>query len=134
MDPRTKQRTGISSAFERMVTVCMRHRMVWCTHGASNASMARLFNAVELLGKVALMDEPPSGTISTYDRQLNACLRALMERVDPVMAGYEEYKAFTAQYTKARNAVHKAVSRAGKSWAAERVGLTGGPYAMVWKR
>jgi len=206
-----EERSRNRAAFEALVAVCEAHRDVWCRDELSNQAMSRLFNSVELLGKlepeeeapprkggsstsegglwrvvhrldrlydrldqlatgleakrqlparvdmplereallvyaervvrvleryamdfelagigpawaegladairyakartqhaerVALMQAP--GRMSMYQRQLNACLRMLLERVDPVMPRYREHAAFQQAYREAREAV-----------------------------
>ena len=210
-DTRPEKRSPIRAAFEALVAVCWAHREVWCRDELSNRAMARLYNSVELLGKLepvqeeaprkngsstsdgglwrvvyrldrlydqleltdrrpvgkrqlpARVDMPleredllvyaervvrvleqyamdfalmgidrdqaeglahairqarertrqaeratrmqPAGLMSMYQRQLNACLRMLLERVDPVMPRYREHVAFHQAYQQAREAV-----------------------------
>lgn len=210
-DTRPEDRSPIRAAFEGLVAVCQAHREVWCTDELSNRAMSRLFNSVELLGKLEpVQEEPrrkggtsasdgglwrvvqrldwlydqvertdmglagkralparvdlplereqllvyaervvrvleqyaldfalmgvdpdravglahaihqarlrtkhveraalmqPADLVGMYQRQLNACLRMLLERVDPVMPRYREHVAFQQAYQQAREAV-----------------------------
>lgn len=51
--------------------------------------------------------KPPPHRIDTYARQLNSCLRHLLERVDPVMVRFAEHKAFSTAYKTARRPLLK---------------------------
>lgn len=204
-----EERSRNRAAFEALVAVCEAHRDVWCRDELSNQAMSRLFNSVELLGKLereleaernsrsasepgmwrvihrldvlydrvdqlapgleakrqlpARADIPlegdallvyaervvrvleryatdleavgidpdwterfasairyaqarrehaerealtqPAGLMHMYQRQLNACLRMLLERVDPVMPRYREHAALQEAYREAREGV-----------------------------
>ena len=48
-----------------------------------------------------------NNSIGTYDRQLNSCLRHLVERVDPVTIRFAEHTAFSTAYKAARRPLLK---------------------------
>lgn len=238
-DTRPEKRSPIRAAFEALVAVCQAHREVWCRDELSNRAMARLFNSVELLGKLEpVQEEPPrksrsstsdgglwrvvhrldrlydqleltdtrlegkhqlparvdmplereellvhaarvvrvleqyamdfalmgidpdqaegltyairqamertrqaeraalmqpAGLMSMYQRQLNACLRMLLERVDPVMPRYREHVAFQQAYQQAREAVAALCIGGRLTYHVDGIGQVSGLHREAFK-
>lgn len=93
---------------ERVGIILQEHAELFTRVGLSTRMVSSFSNAVQRC--IAQQEErvplwvrrQTVGTMSTYQRQLNACLRNLLESVDLIVPRYREHKRFQRAYTKAR--------------------------------
>ncbi len=101
---------------------------------------ARVYEGTPVLINAALRDHarsllpkrpPQERGRSMYERQLNACLRMLVEKVDPALTRYRSERAFIKDYKAARRQVEKLLMPVRQTYFVKGAGLVSARHPVV---